>query len=620
MKPDRTHTEALRIRMIEDRISVMYNSGDIEGTYHLCHGAELAAVALGRAIGPEDFVFSNHRGHGHFLATGGHTAALINELRGLESGCNGGRGGSQHLRHERFLSAGVQGGLVPVAAGMALVRQSRKESGAVVCCIGDGTLGEGVVFETLQLMSRLSLPMVLWVEDNGIAQTTRAPRYLKALISEMCNGLGIRYIYAGQSAVVSLDHLATKAVRTARGGLPCVFHAKTLRLGPHSKGADTRGEVEQRELLISDKLKAVGSPSMRAKIDAFIDTELETYEPPEQKPPHVPEAIHARLPLEKGRRQDVAVRSCLDALLEAGWWLFGQDIADPAGGAFKVTRGLSNKHGLQVRNFPISEAAMLGMGVGAAFAGQPTIVELMFGDFGTLAADQWTNTAAKIFALHAGPLPLIVRAPVGSGRRYGPTHSQTLSHLWAAPGTRTLCTNSAIPASRVYESAAHTGMPAVVLESKVDYANIEGDVPDRYVLKPRPYGAELESLDHPATCVVVALGPALWRLLGDLDYLRLLGVVPHVFVPMDLFPLRVEFLGTAANKSRYLGLPVVVLEEGNGLTASHFAAKLTEMGAKDVRVHAVPVNDLVPAGGELEDQKCSFAKAFMSLEAQQEVG
>ncbi len=112
--------------------------------------------------------------------------------------------------------------------------------------------------------------------------------------------------------------------------------------------------------------------------------------------------------------------------------LWGEDLLDPYGGAFKVTAGLQAAYPERVRTTPISEAAIVGLGNGMALRGYRPIVELMFGDFVTLAADQLINYAAKFGAMyHDGASnPLIVRTPMGGGRGYGPTHSQSLEKLF----------------------------------------------------------------------------------------------------------------------------------------------------------------------------------------------
>jgi pyruvate/2-oxoglutarate/acetoin dehydrogenase E1 component len=121
--------------------------------------------------------------------------------------------------------------------------------------------------------------------------------------------------------------------------------------------------------------------------------------------------------------------------------LMGEDLLDPYGGAFKVTRGLSEAFPERVLTTPISEAGFVGIATGMALRGLRPVVEIMFGDFVTLIADQLVNHAAKFHWMYNDQVsvPLVVRTPMGGRRGYGPTHSQTLEKLFlGVPGLRVL--------------------------------------------------------------------------------------------------------------------------------------------------------------------------------------
>lgn len=156
--------------------------------------------------------------------------------------------------------------------------------------------------------------------------------------------------------------------------------------------------------------------------------------------------------------------------------ILGEDILDPYGGAFKVTRGLSSAFPGRVLTAPVSEAGMVGVASGMALRGLRPVVEIMFGDFITLAADQLINHAAKFRWMYNNQvrLPLVVRAPMGGRRGYGPTHSQTLEKLFLGiPGLRVLAPfNLAGPfAPGALLSWAILGQddPVIFVENKVQY-------------------------------------------------------------------------------------------------------------------------------------------------------
>src|SRR5262249_14587100 len=148
--------------------------GKLFGTVHTCIGQEAVGITVANALEPGDKIFSNHRCHGHFLARTGNVKGLIAEIMGRETGVCGGRGGSQHLCdvEKGFFSNGVQGGIVPVAAGLAMSLQLQALRRIAVVFIGDGTLGEGAVYETFNLASKWQLPLLIVLENNGYAQST----------------------------------------------------------------------------------------------------------------------------------------------------------------------------------------------------------------------------------------------------------------------------------------------------------------------------------------------------------------------------------------------------------------------------------------------------------------
>lgn len=154
-------------------------------------------------------------------------------------------------------------------------------------------------------------------------------------------------------------------------------------------------------------------------------------------------------------------------------YLLGEDILDPYGGAFKVTRGLSTRFPERVLTTPISESAIVGVCNGMAMRGLRPVAEIMFGDFVTLTADQLINHAAKFRWMYNDQVrvPLVVRAPMGGRRGYGPTHSQSLEKLFLGiPGLRVLAPNSLPdPAGLLESSILQDEGPILFVEHKLLY-------------------------------------------------------------------------------------------------------------------------------------------------------
>ena len=164
---------ALLIRRTEELLLRLFSQGLLSGTTHTCIGQELCAMSVVRALNnPADVVLSNHRNHGHFLTYSGDFLGLVAEIMGRSAGVCGGIGGSQHLAFRGFHSNGVQGGMTAIGAGHALALKRREEDGIVAVIIGDGTTGQGLLYESLNLASVWAVPMLFVLENNNIAQTT----------------------------------------------------------------------------------------------------------------------------------------------------------------------------------------------------------------------------------------------------------------------------------------------------------------------------------------------------------------------------------------------------------------------------------------------------------------
>jgi acetoin:2,6-dichlorophenolindophenol oxidoreductase subunit beta len=152
--------------------------------------------------------------------------------------------------------------------------------------------------------------------------------------------------------------------------------------------------------------------------------------------------------------------------------MLGEDILDPYGGAFKVTRGLSTDFPTRVRSTPISEAAIAGVSAGLALAGFRPIAEIMFGDFLPLCFDQIANHIAKYGAMYNGAAtcPVVIRTPSGGGRGYGPTHSQSLEkHFLGVPHLRVVAGSLWHDPVTLFDGFLEDDLPVLHIEHKLLY-------------------------------------------------------------------------------------------------------------------------------------------------------
>ena len=185
--------------------------------------------------------------------------------------------------------------------------------------------------------------------------------------------------------------------------------------------------------------------------------------------------------------------------------LLGEDILDPYGGAFKVTRGLSTDFPDRVHTTPISEAAIVGLANGMALRGLRPVAEIMFGDFVTLAADQLVNHAAKFRWMYNDNVrvPLVVRTPMGGRRGYGPTHSQSLEKLFlGVPGLKVVAPNTLTDPADLLAAAIADDDPVLFIEHKLLYTRplLEAGVGDLQDF-------QIEAGEGPYPCSVLRVVP-----------------------------------------------------------------------------------------------------------------
>jgi pyruvate/2-oxoglutarate/acetoin dehydrogenase E1 component len=291
-------------------------------------------------------------------------------------------------------------------------------------------------------------------------------------------------------------------------------------------------------------------------------------------------------------------------------YLLGEDILDPYGGAFKVVRGLSTAYPDRVITTPVSEAGIVGLGVGMALRGLRPVVEIMFGDFLLLAADQIVNHAAKMRWMSGGraKVPMVIRTPMGGRRGYGPTHSQTLEkHFMGAPGLHIVAVSAlGNPSELLRRAILEDDDPVLFVEHKLLYACpvLNPDqIPDFEVEILRVsypvYRVRLQGAPRPAVTI------ACYGYMTELarQAMRQMAYEHEIFAEMlvytGLSPLDIEPLLTSAQATRRL----VVAEEGTRALGwgAEMLARVGESGGEPIRVRRVAAEDCpVPAAGTLE--------------------
>jgi 2-oxoisovalerate dehydrogenase E1 component len=613
-----------RIRLTEQLLLRLFSDGLVSGTTHTCLGQELCQMSVVRALhGPHDHVVSNHRNHGHFLTYSGAFLGLVAEIMGRGRGVCGGIGGSQHLAFNHFHSNGVQAGMTAIGVGQALARRLDGDEGVTAVIVGDGTLGEGLLYESLNLASIWRLPVLFVVENNRIAQTTPTSGTIGGdiLSRGAAFGLHTRRLSDDDPDFLAEVQAVVDAVRGGAG--PSMLVIDTERMGPHSKGDDLRDPAELAYIKARDPLTAVGArlaPAERARIDADNETWIAEIHAKALELP-----LAARLEAEGSilRPADahpsaahvaadgnvrLQLNSALRELLrdEPRTLLLGEDLHDPYGGAFKVTAGLSTDYPDRVISTPISEAGIVGAGIGLALSGYRPVVEIMFADFITLCMDQLFNHAVKFPGMYPDTqVPLVVRTPSGGGRGYGPTHSQCPENLLAAvPGLTVIAPSHRHPVGEMLKAAVlRWPNPTVFIEHKLLYAELaalgsyerlEGDDRDAGL---ELFPTMIRRAETPDVTIVTYSGmlPIVERTAEGLmaEELSVEIVVPALLNPVPVHQLRRHLLDRDS---------VLVIEEGYGESGfgTALGATLLEAGFRGRFARVSPPPVPIPAARSLE--------------------
>ncbi|HEU4895718.1 MAG TPA: thiamine pyrophosphate-dependent dehydrogenase E1 component subunit alpha [Acidimicrobiia bacterium] len=267
-----------RIRRFEETILDQFQTGVFHGTTHTYIGQEANAVGILGQIRDGDAVFSNHRCHGHFIAYGGDMHGLFAELMGKATGICGGRGGSQHIHWKNFYSNGVLGSTIPVATGVGLAGRLQGSDDVVVVFMGDGALGEGVIYEALNMAALWSAPVLYVVENNGIAQTTPIELGLAGEIADRFDAFAVPATDLVTSDVEEVAEVSGAVLDEVRAtGSPRALVIATNRFGPHSKGDDTRSSEEIERIRGHDPLLKHGArlpEHERAAIESRVEAEV----------------------------------------------------------------------------------------------------------------------------------------------------------------------------------------------------------------------------------------------------------------------------------------------------------------------------------------------------------
>jgi 2-oxoisovalerate dehydrogenase E1 component len=510
-------------RVIEEKMLNLLRRGQLSKWFSGI-GQEAVSVGLVSALRADDWILPVHRNLAVFTGRGLDLAVLFRQVLGRAGGYTGGRDRTFHfgvLDHHVVGMISHLGAMAPVADGLALASRLRGEDRVAAVLVGDGATSEGDVHEAMNLAAVWKLGVLFVVENNHWGLSTPvSEQYACADLVDRAAGYGMPgEIVDGNDVLAVRDAVARAAQRARAGRGPTLLECKTFRMRGHEE-ASGNDYVPAEQLAawvardpiarFEAHLDREGGPprdermALRAEVQAEVDRlvadaladpqpattagdELSrVYAPaaPLRRASTSPGAVHGD---EADVRYIDAVRDALHTALAADdrVVIMGQDIAG-YGGVFKATDGLADEFGTgRVRNTPIIESGAIGAALGLALDGFRPVVEMQFGDFVTCGFNQLVNNVATTHYRWGGPVPLVVRLPVGGGLGAGPFHSQNVEAWFChVAGLKVVAPSTPADAKGLLLAALDDGNPVLVLEHKRLYRSARGPVPAGHHVEP----------------------------------------------------------------------------------------------------------------------------------------
>ena len=283
------YRQMLRIRLFEEQVSQLYMSAKMPGLAHLYIGQEAVAVGVCEALRRDDYITSTHRGHGHCLAKGASVDRMFAELLGKEPGYCRGKGGSMHIADQETGNLGanaIVGGSAALATGAAMSAKMRGSKQVAVCFFGEGALGQGVLYEAMNMASLWKLPILYVCENNQYNEYTHYRETTAGDLKARAEAFGIKTeSIAGQDVGLVYTTTLPLVERSRQGKGPAFLICDTYRFHGHHVGdinrSYYRSKKEEEEWKSKrDPLKLVSARLRERKIAdekglAEIDREVQ---------------------------------------------------------------------------------------------------------------------------------------------------------------------------------------------------------------------------------------------------------------------------------------------------------------------------------------------------------
>ena len=500
----------LTVDAIEERLKVFVRAGKV--SFHAStRGHEKLQIAMSLLLRPgQDWFFPYYREKALMVGLGMSARDIfLHMLSKADDPCGGGRNMSEHFssRKLRVVSpTACTGTQYLQAAGMAKAVKAEGKDDIVYVSSGEGATSEGEFFEALNYAGRDQLPVLFLVQNNGYAISVPQSIQTGSEIHTIAKGFKVRSVEVDGTQFTQMYKTLKPLIENMRhGGGPLLVEAHVVRIDSHSSSDDQakyRTEDELEEVRRRDPIAhtsgrvmawgLVDESSLRAMRDEIKATVNAAGDEADAAPNPEPET--ATLHLFSGRQPVTEIReprpisqtpiTMVDALNHAlreemerdpKIVMWGEDIADPKGGVFGVTRGLTDAFPTRVENAPLAEATIVGVAAGMATGGFKPVVEMQFSDYSYPAYMQIRNEIPTLRWRSGGAwtCPMVIRMATGGYIRGGPFHSQCPESLYLqTPGWYVAYPSNAEDAKGLMKTACRLDDPVIFFEHKGLYRQV----------------------------------------------------------------------------------------------------------------------------------------------------